>query len=276
MSPLTSRICVFDLDGVITDPETSKVNEEVLKRIASDLKQQRAVAFNTGRPYEWVTEHVIPGLRAYSSPEELERLLVVAEMGGVLGTFQNGELCITLDQTLSLPGAFIEDIERLLDKQIADGERYADYVTWDGLKKTMGTIVKWEHVRLADFNRIRPLLATDLEKLMEQHQLTDFIIGQTTIATDIQHKTAGKHKGAQQVLAWLQEKQLQPQAFYAFGDSISDKAMAEEFAATGAKTIFVFVGAPAHAKEVTGTAYETVITNGRHDIDVAEYLARLG
>jgi hypothetical protein len=139
----------------------------------------------------------------------------------------------------------------------------------------MGSLVKWDHVSINDFNQVRPSLETDLRALMAQHHLEDFIIGQTTIATDIQHRTAGKHKGAQQILGWLKVCNLTPDTFYTFGDSISDKAMAEEFAATGTDTVFIFVGDPAHKPEITNPVYKTVVMQGRHSQDTADYLAKL-
>jgi hydroxymethylpyrimidine pyrophosphatase-like HAD family hydrolase len=271
----TDRIYVFDLDGVVTDPQTNKVSAEVLAHVIDDLKQGRAAAFNTGRPHEWVTEHVLPGLREACSPDELENLLLVAEMGGVVCTFKDGDMHIELDETLSLPGAFIDGVLHLLDVQQPDGSRLADSMTWDSHKKTMGSLVKWDHTTLDEYNQVRPVLTKGLEHLLQTHDLGDFIIGQTTIATDIQHRTAGKHKGADQVLDWLHDRGVTPRNFYTFGDSISDKAMAETFAATGAKTTFVFVGDPAQGSEVQGQDYETVIMEGRHSSDTADYLAKL-
>lgn len=265
---------IFDLDGVVTNPETGTVNADILSHIAKDLTQQYVVALNTGRPYEWAQEHILEKLENQVSPADLENLLLVAEMGGVIGRYRHGKLHVELDQTLSLSGSFVEDVVRMLDEQRTTGERFSDYMWWDGLKKTMGSLVKWDHVSVETFNRIRPLLATNLEALLRTHGLDDFVLGQTTIATDIQHKTAGKHKGAQQIKAWLDEQNISPQTFYTFGDSVSDKAMAEEFAtSTNAQTVFVFVGDPRHEDEVKGQHYTTTITGGGYDKDTATYLA---
>lgn len=266
---------VFDLDGVVTDAKTGAVSSTVLEHIANDLAAGNAVAFNTGRGYDWVTEHILSPLTAQVAPDHLENLLIVSEMGGVLGTFEYGKLHIELDQTLSLPEAFIRDLEHLLEKQLDSGERYAAFVTLEATKKTMATLVKWDHVSLEELNRVRPHITKEIEQLLAKHSLSDFVIGQTTIAVDIQHRDAGKHKGAQQVLAWLREKQYSPEAFYAFGDSVSDKAMAEEFAATGTPTWFVFVGDPAQGNDVTNAAYQTVVMQGGHSADTAAFLAKV-
>jgi hydroxymethylpyrimidine pyrophosphatase-like HAD family hydrolase len=269
-----NRLYVFDLDGVVTDPETGTVNADVLQHVAEELRHGRAVAFNTGRPFEWVEERILPALTQEVPAESLDHLLAVCEMGGVLCTFRGGKMHLELDPDLSLPGSFVEDVQDLLEKEAKDGRRYGDYVAWDGVKKTMGTVMKWDHVALDDFNAVRPQIQAEFEALLKKHGLDDFVIGQTTIATDIQHKTAGKHKGAQQVLAWLQQKELAPGSVQAFGDSVSDKAMAEEFAANGIETTFVYVGSTGHEHDVQSDGYKTVVTGGGFSNDTANYLAQ--
>lgn len=269
------RMFVFDLDGVVTDPQTSTVSTDVLQHVANDLIAGNAVAFNTGRGYDWVVEHILDPLTSLAGKEHLEHLLVVSEMGGVLGTFKQGELHIELDPTLSLPTAFVQDVERLLEKQLETNDRFADYVMLEATKKTMASLVKWDHVPLDELNRVRPLITKELEQLLQKHNLSEFIIGQTTIAIDVQHREAGKHKGAKQVLAWLQAQQYSPEAFYTFGDSVSDKAMAEAFAASGTPTWFIFVGDPAHREEVRNSAYKTVVMRGGHSADTAAFLAQV-
>lgn len=266
---------VFDVDGVITDPSDSKVSAEVLTHVANDLTSSNAVAFNTGRPYEWVEEYVLGRLTTACPPQALDHLLVVAEMGAVLGVFKNGEPKLEIDPSLSLPSAFVRDVHAALEQEQPDGSRLSGVMWWDGLKKTMGSLVKWDHVSIEEFNKARPVMTKALESLLTKHNLADFMVGQTTVATDIQHKTAGKHKGAERVLEWLQDRGDKPAAFYTFGDSISDKAMAETFAATGTKTTFIFVGNPAQGSEVQGEGYETVVMRGRHSSDTADFLAKL-
>lgn len=272
----TDRIYVFDLDGVVTNPENNEVSVEVLSHVVDDLKRGQAVAFNTGRGHFWVTEHILPHLQQECTAQELKNLLIVAEMGGVVCKFEDDGLQIELDSTLSLPGEFVQDAQQLLETEVGDDHRLSDYMFWDGNKHTMGSVEKWAHTSLTDFTRVRPVLVNGLRNILGQHEVHDFIIGQTTIATDIQHHAAGKHKGADQVLAWLKEKRLQPQAFYTFGDSVSDKAMAETFAGTGTKTTFIFVGNPEKGSEVQSDAYETVVMEGGHSTDTALYLSKLG
>jgi hydroxymethylpyrimidine pyrophosphatase-like HAD family hydrolase len=263
---------IFDLDGVLTNPETNKVNQAVLKRIAGYLADGQKVAFNTGRPHEWVQEHVLTPLEAQVPAEARSNLLVVAEMGSVLGRYKNGTLDIAFDPTVALPHAFTKDFIKLLDKPLKSG-RYADYVWRDDQKKTMATMVKHEYIPLKVFDDIRPLLTKELQTLMAAHDLSDFVLAQATSATDIQHRTVGKHKGAQEIKKWLAEHKLAPKGFHAFGDSVGDKAMAEEFSKE-APTIFVFVGSPNAAPDVIDDKrYTTVITGGKFDQDTARYLA---
>jgi hydroxymethylpyrimidine pyrophosphatase-like HAD family hydrolase len=261
---------VFDLDGVVTDPATTAINDDVLTHIAASLQADKPVVFNTGRPYEWAEENILHHLQPLLTPSQLDNLLLVAEMGSILYSFKDGQPNIQTDETLALPPQFIHDTKQLLTE---GADPYQTYMWWDDEKHTMGSLVKHAHVAIDDFNRVRPLLANDLNYLLTKHNLTDFMLGQTTIATDIQHRNAGKHKGAKQVLAWLDEKQLRPRHYYAFGDSPSDKAMAEEFSTTGTPTTFVFVGDPSHEESIQG-AYTTTVTGGNYSHDTATWLKK--
>lgn len=263
---------VFDLDGVVTDPRDGNVvSAEVMARVANELSKGKPVAFNTGRSHVWVEENILPVLKC--SPSDLSHLLLVAEMGSVVGTFRSGKLKIEKDQELSLPTEFIRAVEELIAKKQSDGTSYTDVMYWDASKVTMGSLEKKTHVSIADYDHAREKFHPELNALIDEHGLDEFKIGVSIIATDVMHRSTGKHKGAERVLEWLDDRGEKPEIIYTFGDSVSDSAMAEEFSRAGKSTIFVFVGDVKHADKLPKGKHRTVVMQGRHSSDTAAYLS---
>jgi hydroxymethylpyrimidine pyrophosphatase-like HAD family hydrolase len=268
---------VFDLDGVVTDPnsESNDVNGEVMAAVAEDLRRRIPVAFNTGRAVEWIEERILPFLRGLKS-EELANLLIVGEKGGVVVEFDDGRLTTIVDKTLTLPRTFANDVQKILEAD-RGGWKLGDYMFWDADKKTMGSVEKLRDVPIMvqEFHKRRAVLVVELEDMMRKHRLHDFKVDATVIATDIEHRTAGKHKGAEQVLSWLGRKHITPETYVTFGDSPSDAEMARTFSATGAPTTFVYVGEPSKFQPPKDARYDSIIMNGTYSADTLEYLNRL-
>jgi hydroxymethylpyrimidine pyrophosphatase-like HAD family hydrolase len=261
---------VFDLDGVVTDLETGNFNPEVLDAIADDLAKGLPVAFISGRPLEWADEHVVDKLASKCGPDELSRLLVVAEKGGVTAFIEDGERKVSVDGEALPPPAFSNEAKDMLSED-RGGWSFADTMFWDEAKRTMATIEKKPGISQSDFAAARSQMVPYLRAIVESHGMDDFIIDTTTIGTDIEHVTASKRKGAQAVLKWLERHGIKPQAFDVFGDSPSDGAMAEVFGET-ADTKFIYVGDPAKLGEVAVKPYATIVTGGGYDTDAAKYL----
>lgn len=262
---------VFDLDGVVTDPKDSnRVSADVLARISNELSEGKALAFNTGRSHLWVVDNILPNLTC--NPRALAHLLLVAEMGSVVGTFCDGKLEIEKDEDLSLPQSFIEDIRRLLAKPQPKGEAYANFMAWDETKVTMGSLEKTFEASIDDYERVRQNLHPEILALMEKHGLNNFKVHTSIIATDIMHSSTGKHKGGERVLEWLGVRGENPEIIYTFGDSVSDSAMAETFAEAGKETTFVFVGDLKHAYELPEGKHQTVVMKGRYSQDTSVFL----
>ncbi|HSX05819.1 MAG TPA: hypothetical protein VLF69_05090 [Candidatus Saccharimonadales bacterium] len=260
-----NRMFVFDLDGVVTNPTNHAVSTVVLNHIADDLKAGKPVAFNTGRAYPWVEEYVLRNLVPMVSTTDLANLVIVTEMGAVVCTFHDGKPQFVVDTTIALPKSFHDDVETLLDKKLPDGSCYRDYAWWDQDRQAMGSFIKLQDVALKDFDRIRPLFTAEVEKLLHVHGLDEFVTGQTAIAVDVQHRSAGKAKGAGRIIEWMQQRGHNPATVYAFGDSISDKAMAEAFTQAGINATFIFVGDPTQQ-------HNTIVTGGNNDVDTAAFL----
>ncbi len=267
-----AAMLVLDLDGVVTDPKSSAVSRLVLVAVVADLKRGVSVAFNTGRALDWVEQNIFPRLTEQCPADELSRLLVVAEKGGVLGFAEEGRLRVELDLSLAPPADFRQAAQNLLDHD-QGGWRLSETMFWDAAKQTMISVERRPEVSLNDFHKARETLVTQFEDLIATHRLRHFKIDPTTIATDIEHERAGKHLGAEHVLTWLKQEGIAPQSFTAIGDSPSDAAMAEVFIKS-APTTFVYVGDPAKFKQRPKSPYKTVITGGGYSRDTARYLAQ--
>lgn len=267
---------VFDLDGVVTDPtaDTNEVSKDVLDAIAADLKSGTPVSFNTGRAFKWVDDEILVHLQSLS-PAELENLLVVSEKGSLVVEFNNGKPVLEIAKSLSLPKPFANDVKALLKKDQGSW-KLSDFMFWDEDKMTMGSIEKLRDkpIPLDEFHEKRDVLLKELEKLMQKHKLSDFKIDATIIATDLEHKTAGKHKGAEQVINWLKRKRITPEEFITFGDSPSDAEMARVFSES-APTKFIYVGKNEEFDPPKDAKYKTIKKSASFSADTLEHLLRL-
>jgi hydroxymethylpyrimidine pyrophosphatase-like HAD family hydrolase len=229
------NIYVFDLDGVITNPEDSSVDEVTVKHIFDLLYDGLHVAINTGRSFEWVNNNLISMLRKLGSHEHFDRLYIVCEKGGESLLWQNDNF-IPQPSRFALSTSNIKACKELFKSVVQD------YSTmfWDSTKNTMATIEKLPESNLEEFHTQQKLLADRLQaKFADQ----DIKIDPTTIATDVESPLAGKHAGAELIYEWLSERlELQDASFICFGDSVSDYEMARYFASQNKNVTFVFVG----------------------------------
>lgn len=235
------EMLLFDIDGVITEPVTGKVELAVVQSIVEILERGEPVAFNTGRGLNWVLRDILPHFEvSISKRSVMNKLCIVYQKGAFRITFNEageqerpvaapdillppdslrtevGELIDTKYSTTMFPG---EEKEAVLSPQMKSGTDFASF--------------KAEQARLVD----------DLRALLLRYGLeTQFRIDPTRIATDVEDKRLGKALGSRQVLLWLEEQKLQPQHFITFGDSRSDVGMAEEMYRNGFSVELVFVG----------------------------------
>lgn len=237
---------VFDLDGVITNPQNSQVNQEVLRHILRLLRSGAPVAVNTGRSYAWVEQNLNRYVCKQSDATLLQNYIVVCEMGGETVTWQDG-----VPRLRSNRFALSPEVQVRTQAIFAAHSAELDSMLWDDTKRTMATIEKRPTADLATFHHQQNILA---EYLRSELSGANVYVGTTTVAVDVQSPQAGKHAGAELILEWANG--LKPTANYSFisiGDSLSDYDMAHYFAEQGMASTFVYVGRtpqalPAHNK----------------------------
>lgn len=232
---------IFDVDGVITDPQEKKITEpEILDEIIKRLKAGEPIALNTGRSIEWVKERVLNQLAGKVEDEAiLNYLLAVGEKGGTWAEFNDqSNLIENRDDNISAP----EDLKNEIRKLIKN--KYSDSMFYDESKLTMISTEMKDGHPLNDYREKQVQLSEKLRTLLSGKNLSDkFKIDPTTIATDIENKFVGKHFAVKRIIEWIKNKKINPQKYIAFGDSFgSDIPMAEEIYSLGLPVEFVYVG----------------------------------
>ena len=243
---MNRNILVFDMDGVITDPQLKEITQpEILEIISDHLRSGQKVAFNTGRSAEWLENKVIKTLKKIIINTEknyfpLTNLISICEMGNVIikyGTDGESRKKIlndniipkTLNQTVKdivadvySKSMFVDETkEVILTIEMNDGYSYEEYKKrQDEFQKEISIIMKNYHPHL----HVKP--------------------SSTTIAIDIKPVDSGKNLGAKRIFEWLadHDEPLKGLNFICFGDSLSDLDMSDFFHSKDINTSFVYVG----------------------------------
>ena len=259
---------LFDVDGVITDPQEKKVLEEGLfEQIISRLEAGEPVAFNTGRDLGFVQEKVIDELLKRTDKKKLQNLFAVAEKGALWAAFgPDGREKESIDESISVPEE-VKNRVRDLVKQ-----KFSDCMFYDETKRTMISIEMNHNGDLEEFSVKREELLEDLKDIFQELGLDGrCIIDSTIISTDIQSVGVGKNLGATRFLEWLESRGITAEKFFCFGDSKSDLAMAEEIHRQGEDVEFVFIG---DRKCVVGSrvGFEVICPEDRHGKGTLSFL----
>jgi HAD superfamily hydrolase (TIGR01484 family) len=262
-----NTIFVFDLDGVITNPEDSSVDRVTVEHIYKLLEDNKYVSINTGRSYAWVKANLLDALRAMDGHTLFDHLYIVCEKGGESLIWHDGDFHLQSSR-FALSEEAMEICKRIFDDNASD----LSTMFWDATKLTMATIEKRPEASLEQFRQQQTMLVA---KLKEAFTANDVRIDGTTIATDVELSGAGKHAGAELIYEWLaRQTGVQKTAFICFGDSKSDYEMARYFAAQGNKTTFVFVGKKDDAFDEHDNV-ELIKTRAMYSAGTREYFSQL-
>ena len=264
---------LFDVDGVITNPEQKRVTEpRIIDEIVKRLESGEPVALVTGRSIDFMRERVIdPLIQRVGDLSLLQNFLAMGEKGGVWVTYnQDGEPQEHIDENISVPRQLQDEVRKLIEQE------FSDLMFYDESKKTMISTEMIDGTKLKDYHQRQKMLNQKLEELVRQHGLQDRLeVDPTTIATDIQNKHVGKDFAAKRVLTWLAERKIKPAQFITIGDSKSDLPMAQEIHNQGLLVIFVFVGKDADRKyiESQNLPFPVTFTKNQYEKGTLQYLS---
>lgn len=230
---------LFDVDGVITDPEKKEITEaEIINFIDEYLERGNIVAFNTGRSTNWVIENVFPHMRKLSKGKNhFENFFIVGEKGGSWAEYKDGKWEHFRDEKLCVP----EEIKKLL-LETAEKSPYGEIGGDLDPKESMFSWEMHKGIEIKDFQEKRKPLVEKYKDLLHEKGLDEkFRVDPTTIAIDVEHKSSGKHLGAKRIIDWIKSKNLKPNHYITAGDSPSDADMADEIYSQGLSVEFWYV-----------------------------------
>lgn len=256
---------VFDLDGVITDPKDSQVNEDVVDVMSRLLESGDPLAVNTGRSYDWVEKNLVSRLLARHGKNILQQFIVSCEKGGEIIAWENGQPTVTPSE-FALP----KDLYEIAQSCFIDNQSKLQTMFWDTTKRTMATVEKTPSSDLDKFHEEQKLLVTALNEQLAQCAVR---IDATTVATDIEMPAAGKHAGASLIFQWMQSHYPEFTNYVSIGDSVSDYEMARYFAGHSYQSTFVYVGNPIDKIEHDHRV-DFVSTDKKFSAGVLEYFTR--
>jgi hypothetical protein len=231
---------LFDVDGVVTNPQEKKVTDEALfDEFISRLEAGEPICFNTGRSTIWVMENVITPMRERMQDVSLlQNVVIIGEKGGTWTTFNEaGEAHSDAVETISVPDELKDRVRQLIT------EKYSDAMFFDESKQTMLSVEMNDGYDLAEFTIRQQEFVRDIETLLRETGTNEtYRIDPTTIATDIESPHVSKALGADRFTDFLEYRAIVPEEYTAFGDSGSDAAMADELARRRKKVSLVYVG----------------------------------
>lgn len=264
-SKLQEIALMLDIDGVITEPNSKKVNNEIVSALVSRLEAGDALCLFTGRAYEWARERVIKQIEAnVSDKSKLDNLFVSAEYGGINITFQDGQEQIVIDQDRNIPS----DLKNKIRGYVSSYEG----IFLDPQKHTMVSVEIGGGDDPVEITRQKTNLET--VKKIFTHELASYPslrLVRTEIAVDVFERGAGKHLAAQHFLKFLNTRRIEPTAFMVFGDSATDAEASDELARQEKNVSFIYVG----QKEVPDKVYPVERSQDFFDKGTRNVLARI-
>jgi hydroxymethylpyrimidine pyrophosphatase-like HAD family hydrolase len=259
---------LFDVDGVLTNPQSTEViNPELITTIISFLTQGIPMGFVSGRGMLWLRTNFIKIIEKYFSEHPtfhkrlLDLLYVSAEFGVVTAVHIDGERQESVNRENALPN----EIRDVLMTQAKEFEKYT-YVETE--KQTIFTL-RYVTNDWQSFAEYKPDIIAKYNEVLKNNP--EIEVQSDRLAINIRHKNANKKVATDNYLSWIKEKGFVPEQYIVFGDSPTDVEMGDELQRQKLPFTFVFVGRQA---ELGGKNFSFPIsyTKGHCDEGTLEYL----
>ncbi len=240
---LTTRGKIFDIDGVLNNPTEKKISQELIGKIRLALFEGEIVSFNTGRSVEWVIDNILNPLAASGLPAELlRRMCVVAEKGCCWIEWHEGAFAYYRSSALSVP----EHVRRALtgvveqfEPAVFEIDRSKNGIFTIEFTPRAGKAVEKEY---EIFQHEKVTWAKQIETILRELDVRQFLVDITTIAIDVQHSELGKGLGTARIVEFCKRNDLKLNSVMCFGDRRGDLEMASELLREGTSAQYVHVG----------------------------------
>jgi hydroxymethylpyrimidine pyrophosphatase-like HAD family hydrolase len=234
---------LFDVDGVLTEPEHKTVREPALfDELIRRLARGEPVGTNTGRSLTFLSAGLLDPLEARVADRHLLRgLIAIGERGSAWVTHaEDGTRTEHLDTATPFAPALHAEVRTLLQRP-----EFAAVMFFDETKRTMISTELRPGKTIAEYAGPQRALVAELHAMLARHALAgEYRVDPTGIATDIEYRGVGKAYGAAKFAALLEERGIYPQRYVCFGDSLSDYDMLAALTTRGDRAELVFVGEP--------------------------------
>jgi hydroxymethylpyrimidine pyrophosphatase-like HAD family hydrolase len=231
---------LFDVDGVLTDPERKAITEPaILDELARRLQAGEPVGLNTGRSLDFLAREVLSPLeQRMRDKSSLQNMIAIGERGGVWVVFDaDGALRSHVDSSIPASQSLQRDVRALLQRP-----EFAEVMFYDETKQIMISTELMAGKSVAEYEAPQRLLVAELRELLARHHLErDFSIDPTRIATDLEHRELGKARGARMFVEMLEARGIHPRTYLCFGDSLSDYDMLAELVRLQRDVELIFV-----------------------------------
>lgn len=231
---------LFDVDGVLTDPEQKRVTRPALyDELIVRLARGEPVGLNTGRSLRFIEAVLAPLEERIGDRSLLHNLIAIGEKGGAgIAYDADGTRISHVDPRIAIPPALRDEVGAL-----AAQPEFANLMFFDETKRTMISLELREGCSVAEFAPRQRALVQALQCLLDREGWSErFYIDPNRIATDIQHRTTGKAFGTATFAEELERRRIEPERYLCFGDSAHDYEMLEALLRLGKRAELVFVG----------------------------------
>jgi len=262
---------LFDVDGVLTDPEKKKVTrQEIFDELIKRLEIGDPIGLNTGRSLDFIINEVLEPLeKRINNKKILKNVVAIGEKGGAWIEYNSeGKRSVNVDENISVPKTVQTKIRELVKTNL-----YSEIVFFDETKKTMSSVELKINKTIENFETIKQQLISDLEAVLYEYNIEKkYKIDPTRIAIDVENVNVGKALGARKFVQFLDNKEIVPVEYICFGDSVSDYDMYEELKKLKKKVRFVFVGGEKYL--IGKNVDEVEFLDKLFDLGTLEYIQR--
>lgn len=262
---------MLDVDGVLISLLSKRVEEHLIELLAHRLILGEPITFNSGRSPLFIAELILSLLEPWIADRtQLSRVMVVGEKGGGWANYTpEGTLHVAFDTALVVPPL----LKKAMNTLVGD-PAFSDLMEIEGGKRTMMSVIKRRDIPLGVFQQAQTRFVRLVREYLADLGLNKaWKIDAVSDATEIEHTSAGKGKGAHKIIHWLQHDQgIWPEQIIAMEDSPSGIAMAEALHRNHMPVAFVFTGTqPLPARSY---AFPIIRTECKYEQGALEYFAQ--